>query len=267
MKSFLNFSRNIFRSQYLIRNLVVRELKARYVGSFLGIFWTIIHPVIQIGIYYFIFSVILKLRAGGAYDNVGFGVWMISGMLPWLYLSETINRSPGTILSNTNLITKTVFPSEILPLIQLIAALVNHALAMCFFIIILLLSGYTFSYQFLWVFPIIIISGTMALGLSWIFSSLNVFLRDIGHLVSVFTQFWFFLTPIIYPISAVPATYQPFCYWNPLFQIAEGYRAALLGNAGVDWLGMGYLLNSAIIIAIIGGIVFRKLKPAFPDVL
>lgn len=267
MRVALNFIRRVYSNTYLIRNIVNRDLRQRYIGSFLGIFWTIIHPVIQMAIYYFIFSVILGVRLGPEYKGTGFAVWMISGLLPWMLFAEILTRSPSIILAQSNLIKKTVFPSEILPLSNLISALINHVIAMIIFLIALIYSGKVVTLDFLLIFPFMILISLVGMGLSWVFSALNVFLRDIGQLISIGTQIWFFLTPIIYPAHRAPEIFLTLCQFNPMYHAVEGYRQALLGAGHISTFGILYLVGIAFLVLSGGGVIFRKLKPGFADVL
>ncbi len=267
MRVALNFIRRVYSNTYLIRNIVNRDLRQRYIGSLLGIFWTIIHPIIQMAIYYFIFSVILGVRLGPEYQGTGFAVWMISGLLPWMLFAEILTRSPSIILAQSNLIKKTVFPSEILPLSNLISELINHIIAVTIFLIALIYSGKAVSWDLLLIFPFIILISLIGMGLSWIFSALNVFLRDIGQFISIGTQIWFFLTPIIYPVHQAPEIFLTLCQFNPMFHAVEGYRQALLGAGHINAFSILYLLGIALLTLGGGGIIFRKLKPSFADVL
>jgi lipopolysaccharide transport system permease protein len=130
---FLNFLRSVHQNSYMIRSMIIRDMRARYIGSFLGIFWSIIHPLTQLIIYYFVFSVILKIKLRPEYGGTDFSLWLVAGLLPWLFFAEVLSRSPGAVLDQSSLITKTVFPSEILPLAHLGAALINHFIGVVIF--------------------------------------------------------------------------------------------------------------------------------------
>ena len=191
------FARGVYQNNYMIRSMVVRDLKARYIGSSLGFFWSIIHPLTQIIIYYFIFSVVLKIRLGPQYGGTDFAVWLIAGLLPWFLVAEVLNRSPGAVLEQSAIISKTVFPSELLPLTQLLSAITNHLIGLLIFMGFLMLSGYEPSLRMLLILPIMFITGLFTLGIAWTLAALNVFLRDIGQFVGVVVNIWFYLNPII----------------------------------------------------------------------
>ena len=251
----------------MIKSMAIRDIRARYVGSFLGIFWSIIHPLTQLLIYYFVFSVILKIKLGPEYGETNFAVWLVAGLLPWMFFADVLTRSPGAVLEQSSLVSKTVFPSEILPLTLLIAAIINHLIGVVIFIGLLVFFGYGITLKILLIIPILLTTAIFALGLSWMLSALNVFLRDIGQIIGVFVNIWFFLTPIVYPRHLIPKNLQFFYGLNPLVYSVEGYRASFLGTININIEGLLYLLLLGLIIFALGGLIFRKLKPAFADVL
>lgn len=251
----------------MIRSMVVRDIRSRYVGSLFGIFWSVIHPLFQLLIYYFVFSMVLRVKLGPEYGGTHFAVWLVLGLLPWFLFSEVMVRAPSAILDQSSLIKKTVFPSEILPFTHIVAALINHLIAFALLITLLLIFRHQFSWGIFWVAPYLIIIGVFAMGLSWVLSSLNVFLRDIGHVVAVMMQIWFYLTPIIYPKSLIPTPYQKFLWMNPMYHAVEGYRMALLGQTIPDFTGLFYFMGVATLVFVAGGMLFKKLKYEFADVL
>ncbi len=266
-RDFFNFLRSVYANNYMIRSIVIREIRTRYIGSFLGIFWSIIHPLTQILIYYFIFSVILKIRLGPEFGGTSFAIWLVAGLLPWMFFAEVVTQSPGAVLEQSSLITKMVFPSEILPLTNLLAALINHLIGVVILIGFLFALGYGISLNILLIIPSLIATGIFALGISWMLSALNVFLRDIGQIISVFVNIWFFMTPIFYPKHLIPEKLQVLYSLNPMLHVVETYRVGLLGKTDIDVTGFSYLLLIGFVAFVLGGLIFRKLKPAFADVL
>ena len=263
----LGFIRSIYQNKFMIRSMVVRDMRSRYIGSFLGIFWSILHPLAQLITYYFIFSVVIKIRLGPEYGGTNFAFWLVAGLLPWLFFADVVSRSPSAVLDQSNLITKMVFPSQILPFAHLVAAMVNHLIAVVIYIVFLLLFGYGLSFQVLFILPILLAMSLFALGIAWALSALNVFLRDIGQIVGVFLQIWFFTTPIFYPSHLIPDNLKVLFGLNPMFHVVNGYRAAILGKTDIDPIGLSSLALIALLAFGVGGLIFRKLKPAFADVL
>jgi ABC-type polysaccharide/polyol phosphate export permease len=247
--------------------MVIRDLKNRYVGSLLGIFWSVIHPLTQFVLYYFIFAVVFKIRLGPEYGGTNFALWLIAGLLPWMFFSETVTKGASAVVEQSNLIKKMVFPSEIFPIVSLMAAMVSHLIGTAILIFFLLLSGYGLSSQILLVFPYMLIAIVFALGITWFVSSVNVFLRDVGQVIGVIVNIWFYLTPIVYPGASIPGKLQWLFRLNPMTHVVEGYRMALLGKIGIDVTSLLYILLVTVAILVIGALTFRRLKPIFADVL
>ncbi len=225
--SFRNFVLKLICNRYMIRSLVVRDIRSRYIGSFLGLFWSFIHPITQLFIYYFVFSVILKIKLGPEYGGTHFAIWLLVGLLPWMLFSEVVSRGPNAVLEQANLIKKTLFPSEILPFSHLAAAMINHLIAFLTLLVFILILGDQIMLKTVIVLFYLFAVGIFAMGLSWILSGLNVFLRDIGQIVGVIMNIWFYLTPVIYPSSLIPEKYQTIMKLNPMFHAVEGYRMSV----------------------------------------
>jgi len=262
-----NFLQKIYVQRGLIRTFVVRDLKARYIGSFMGLFWSIIHPIVLLVSYTFVFSVIFKHRPLPDTGTTSFPLFLFCSILPWLFFQETLQRSSTVILENANLVTKTLFPSEILPLTVLLSSLVNHligfAILLCiiFFTIgkvtlfILLIPVYFF---FLMLFT---------LGISWFLSSLNVFVRDVSQVLSVILTFWFWFTPIFYSLDLFPRRLLFLMRWNPMAHVVIGYRDCLLRMKMPDLGILALFAALSLVIFATGGLFFRKTKRDFVDVL
>ena len=265
--SVLGIPRRVIQNSYMIRSLVVRDIQSRYVGSLLGLFWSVVHPLTQIAIYYFLFAVVFKVRLGPEYGGTHYAVWLITGLLPWMFFAEIVGRASGSVTGYANLIKKTVFPSELLPLSHAVAALVNHLIAFAILVAAIVLMGGALPARGFLVFGYMAAAGLFGLGLAWILSSFNVFLRDVGQIMGVLLQVWFYLTPVIYPVSQVPERFRTLLALNPMFHVVEGYRWALLSGAAPDAAGVLYLCVTVAAALLAGGAVFERLKPAFADVL
>jgi ABC-type polysaccharide/polyol phosphate export permease len=251
----------------LFKNLLINDLKNRYSGSLLGLMWTVIHPLASFFIYYFVFSAILKVKLGFDYSEVNFSLWLFCGLLPWLFFSETVIRSTSSVLENANLVTKTIFPSQVVPVVISVSSFINHIIALIIFMIGLFWVGGQGITNIillpLYLVPLILYT----IGISWITASLNVFLRDIGQVIGVLINIWFYLTPIIYPINSAPEEIKVYLNWNPMMPIVEGYRQLFFKGEMIDlntyiWDTLGGLM-----VFILGYFVFMKLKKSFADVL
>ena len=267
LRMFIHFVRLLYKNSYMIRSMVIRDLNTRYVGSLLGIFWSVIHPLTQLILYYFIFAVVFKIKLGPEYGGTNYAIWLIAGLLPWMFFAETVTKGATAVVEQSNLIKKMVFPSEIFPIVNLMAAMVSHIIGITILIFFLLLSGNGLSLQILLVFPYMLIATVFALGISWFVSSVNVFLRDVGQVIGVIVNIWFYLTPIVYTSASIPGKLQGLFRLNPMLYVVEGYRMALLGKINIVIISLSYLLLVTVAILVIGALTFRRLKPIFADVL
>jgi len=259
---------SIFTNRYLIKNFMIKDLKNRYTGSVMGFLWTIVHPLTILTVYSLVFSWMLKMRIGEELGTSNFSVWLYAGLLPWLLFAETLGRSTTTVLDHANLIKKTVFPSEILHVSLLLSNLVNFFIGFVILICGVLITGSSLHivsliYSIIYILPLLLLT----LGFSWLCSALNVFFRDLGQLVSVILNIWFYATTIIYPVSVVPETIRGYFFWNPLVHVIEGMRASILKGALGSSEGLLYLYIFSVGIFVIGQFVFQKTKKGFVDVI
>lgn len=260
------FLRVLRERRSLIYQLVRRDFQARFVGSAAGWLWTVIQPLVLMVSWIFVFQYCLKVPPPpGAGDN--YTLYLFCGYLPWMLFQETVQRSANCVVENANLVTKTVFPSEILPVTIFLSSLVSHGIALTvaigavrwitghFSILIVLLPVYT------------LLLGLFAVGVAWIAASLQVYLRDTAQVVVVLLTGWFWLTPIFIDESHFPPQARFLVHWNPLAYIVKGYRQRLLTwefpPAG-DLMFLAAVCGGAFLL---GGLVFRHLKRGFADVL
>lgn len=246
-----------------------REVVGRYKGSVLGLAWSFFNPVLMLTVYTFVFSVVFKARwgTGDEETKTQFAVVLFTGLIVHGLFSEVLNRAPGLILSNVNYVKKVVFPLEILPGIAMGAALFHSAISLS-----VLLLAFAFANGFLhWTvifaplvfLPLVILT----LGLAWLLAALGVFLRDVGQSISILTMVLLFLSPIFYPVTALPEEFRPWLLVNPLTFIIEQARAVLIWGQLPDWVGLGLYTIVSIVIAWIGYAWFQKTRKGFADVL
>ncbi|MGD0101310.1 MAG: ABC transporter permease [Acidobacteriota bacterium] len=263
-----NFLGKIYIQRGLIRNFVVRDLRARYIGSFMGLFWSVIHPLVLLGSYAFVFSIVFRqrLRPEDTGTN-SFVLFLFCGNLPWLFFQEALQRSSTVIVENSNLVTKTLFPSEILPLTVLLAAFVNHLIGFAILLCIIFFTIGKISFFILLVPVYFFLFMLFTLGVSWFISSLNVFVRDASQVLSVILTFWFWFTPIFYTIDRFPPKLLFLVRCNPIAPVVLGYRDCLIR---MRMPNLGYLALFALVSLVTfaaGGLLFRKMKREFVDIL
>jgi ABC-type polysaccharide/polyol phosphate export permease len=262
-----NFFHKIYLQHDLIRNFVVRDLRGRYIGSFMGFFWSVIHPIVLLASYAFVFMVIFGVRAPAESGTTSFPLFLFCSILPWLFFQDTLQRSSTVILDNANLVTKTLFPTEILPLTVLLAGLVNHLIGFAILLGIIFFVLGKISVYILFVPVYLMVLMLLTLGLSWFISSLNVFIRDISQVLSVILTFWFWFTPIFYTGNRIPPKYSFIVRWNPLAHVVTGYRDCLLQMKMPDLQALGLLALASLAVFVAGGLFFRHIKREFVDIL
>ncbi len=253
----------IFRElrQYreLIANLVVRNLKIRYKGSFLGFFWTLVNPLFMMAIY-LIFIRLMRFEM-----NLGL---LLVGLLPWQFLVMCLNDSVTSITGNANLVKKTPFPRLVLPLSIVLANLVNFLLSLLVLFPFLYLLGYGVTQAIFWLPVVIGIQFFLCLGISLFVSCTHVYFKDIQHLLSVGLMAWFFLTPIIYPLSLIPEKYMKWFLLNPMASLVGFYRQVFLGEAvSLPLIGSLACVAITAVCFFVGIKVFQKYEPDFADEL
>lgn len=262
----LNFTRKLIQHRGLIKNMVIRDLKSRYVGSAMGFFWSVIHPLVLLVSYTFVFSIVLKQPLGPSAGTTSFAIYLFCSILPWLLFQETLARSSNVIVDHANLITKTLFPAEILPLSVLIANLVNHFIGMAIFLTIVVVFLQKVSFLFFLAPAYLLALLLFSLGLSWFISSVQVFLRDTAQIVSVVLTFWFWFTPIMFDEKRL----QKWAFLmriNPLAEVVTAYRKCFLSFELPALKGLLFLYGISITVFIAGGLFFRYTKRSFADVL
>ena len=262
-----NFLKKIYIQSGLIRTIVVRDLKARYVGSFMGLFWSVIHPIVLLVSYTFVFRFIFGLRPLPDSGTDSFALFLFCSILPWLFLQETLQRSSTVIIDNANLVTKTLFPSEILPLGVLLAGMVNHLIGFAILLCIILFTIGKISVFILLIPAYFFLLMLFTMGLSWFLSSLNVFVRDVSQVISVVLTFWFWFTPIFYSTDRFPRSLLFLVHLNPMAHVVVGYRDCLLRMQMPDLGILGIFAAFSLAVFAAGGLFFRKMKRAFVDVL
>jgi len=264
--STISFLKDILRSRKLILELAKRDLKVRYLGSYLGILWAFILPTINILIFWFVFQVGFK---SNPVDNFPFILWLLPGIIPWNFFSDSLMGATNSVLDNSYLVKKVVFRVSILPLIRVLSALFVHLFFIVFLFIMFFVYGYKPSIYNLQVFYYLFATGSLVLGLSWITSSLVIFFKDLGQLVAMVLQIGFWLTPIFWTSEILPVKYHFLVKLNPFYYIVEGYRETFIYH---EWFWQHYKLTLnfwgiTVSSLLIGVFLFKKLRPHFADVL
>lgn len=257
----------ILRNQSLIRTMVWRDLLGRYRGSFAGVFWSALNPLLLMATYYFVFGIVLQARFGGDPSREGFVLYFLAGMLPWLPFSEALGRAPGVLVEHATFIKKLVFPVETLPVNLVVSGLVTQVFAILLFLAGLLLFRGEIPAAALWLPLLLVPQVLLTMGLCWLLSALGLLFRDLGQLMGFLLTVWFFLTPICYPEEAVPLAARPVLALNPFLHLVRAFRGTLLEGRAPDWPHFAALCATAALAFLAGYTVFHKLRKSFPDLL
>jgi ABC-type polysaccharide/polyol phosphate export permease len=250
----------------LLKNLVLRDLKHRYVGSIGGFLWSVIHPIVLLISYTFIFVRVLGVPLGPEAGTDSFAIFLLCGLLPWLLFTDTVMRNCNAITENAQLITKTIIPAEILPISITISNLVHHLIGLGILLtVVLVFSGLHLSAAYILIYMVILL--LFAQGLGFIVAGLHVFLRDTIQTLQIILLLWFYFTPILYTLDRIPPNFRFLANLNPMAIIVTGYRNSLLHLPQPARMQIGILLAFSIAVFLGGALLFRQAKPAFPDVL
>ena len=260
------FANEIFKKRHAIYELAKRDFQAQYKGSYLGIFWTYIQPFLFIMLIWTVLTYGFKMQS---VESKSHTLWLIFGMVPWLFFAEVFSSVSSVIQQYSFLIKKVDFSLGILPIVKILSALITHFVFVFVTLIIGILSG---VYPSLFALQIIYYSfaaSMLLLGLGWFTSSASLFIKDINNIVTLLIQFGFWLTPIFWNIEMVPVKYHWIVKLNPVYYIVNGYRDSLLLNIPF-WQKLYeffYFWFVVTVILLTGAIVFRRLRPHFAEVI
>jgi len=261
---------SLWRNRGLITQMTTREVVGRYKGSVMGLAWSFFNPIFMLAVYTFVFSGVFKSRwggAGGDESKTQFAVVLFVGMIVHGLFAEVLNRAPSLILGNVNYVKKVVFPLEILSVVSLGAALFHSVISL----IVLLSAFVLFNGYVHWTAlfaPVVLLPLLVAiLGFAWMLASLGVFIRDVGQTIGIITTVMMFLSPIFYPITAVPEKYRIWIMANPLTFIIEQAREVLIWGHMPNWTGLALYLIAALVVSWMGFAWFQKTRKGFADVL
>jgi lipopolysaccharide transport system permease protein len=262
----ISLIKKLIDNRNLLKNLVLRDLKHRYVGSIGGILWSVIHPVVLLVSYTFVFAILNQHPLGSQAGSASFPIFFFCGFLPWLLFQDTVTRSCSVITDNAPLITKTVIPAEMLPISVTLSTLAHHAIGIS--ILLVVLAGFSSIHlsalYILLYMPLLLM---LAQGVGWIVAGLHVFVRDTIQALQILMFLWFWFTPVIYSSELFPERLRLVLNLNPMAVIVTGYRNSLLHLAQPNSLQLGLLAASSLGIFVLGAFFFRRTKAGFADVL
>ena len=250
---------------FLLKEMVARDVRARYAGSGLGILWAFAMPILWMLLYTGVFGLVLRVPVDRVYST--FPEFLMAGLLPWMAISEGISRSSSCLIDNAPMVKKTVFPLEMLVLSVVLAAMVNEVIALAVYGVYVALLGHL-SPAWLWlVVPALVLQGLLTFGLGCIAATLTVFLRDTAHAIGIALTVAFYATPIVYPASLVPARFRPWIEANPVSALVDLYRRAFTLHALPPAAPLAGLAAASALTALAGAALFSRARPHFADLL
>lgn len=252
--------------------MIKREVIGRYRGSFLGLLWAFVNPILMLSIYTFVFGVVFKVRLDSQStdlydDKFAFALLLFTGLILFNLFSECLSRAPGLVLANVNYVKKVIFPLEILPLVSLGSALFHAGISFLVLLTFILVIDHPIHWTLIYLPIIVLPLLLLIMGLSWILASIGVYVRDIGQFIGLILTMLLFMSPIFYPASALPESVRDYLFLNPLTFIIEQARAVTLYGRFPEWSGLVIYYMLASIVAWAGLMWFMKTRKGFADVL
>ena len=260
----------LYKYRVLIQNLVVRELKARYRGTVLGFLWSFFNPLLLMLVYTVVFGFILQPRdptLGGSPKF--YAIFLFCGILPWTWFSSSSLESANVLMIHGNLIKKILFPAENLPIVTVTSNFVHFSLGLPILFLFVPLFGRAYTVYVLFLPVVILVQYVFTLGFCLLISSLTVHFRDIKDLLSNWLTFWFFATPIVYPMTfgtiQSSSWLRAFLNINPMTHIVMGYQNCLFYGTMIRWKKLGVTFLVALVLFVIGYTIFDRLRDSFPE--
>lgn len=268
--SFVELPSLFIRQRHLIAILVTHQFKARYHGSFLGMLWALLNPLLLLVVYGFVFSYLFPPRwaATGNAADIPFAILLFAGIMIHQYMAESLMRAPTTILDQTNYVKKVVFPLEILVPTNIGSYLFVFAIQWLLLLITtIFITHEVHFWAFVWPFTVFIPFFLMMVGLSWILAAIGVYIRDISHMMSLIIMVMLFLSPVLYPIDVFPSIIRPLVYLNPQSFPIEQLRQLLIYGQSPDWHGTLIYAGVSLFVFWFGYVFFALFKKGFADVI
>ena len=257
----MNVFKEIYNYRELLKTNIKKEIRGKYKGSWLGVLWTFLNPLLMLAVYAFVFPYILRVNV----DN--YTIFMIVALIPWNFFTTAIQSGTGSVVANGNILKKVYFPREIIPISITTSQSVNFLITCIIMAVFIIFSGVGFSVHVL-LFPLLVlIQYILILGLTFILSALTVFVRDIDHFVSVILMLGFYATPIVYQGEMLPKKFQIFLKLNPMAQLVEAYRSILYYHRLPDMTMLVIWGLGSVALLVVGYLIFKKLEKSFVEEL
>lgn len=251
--------KDLYNYREFLKTNVRKDIRGKYKGSFLGVLWSFINPLLSVVVYAIVFSKIMR------FNIENYLIYLITGVLPWTFFTSSISMGMNSILFNANIIKKVYFPRIILPISVVTSCLVNFLISCIVIVIFVLFSGIGLTINILWLPLIAIIQYFLCLGFVFILSAIEVFVRDLEHIVGFVLSMAFYVTPILYKIEQVPENLRFILKFNPMTYIINSYRDIFYSGISPDFGGLMFVLIISIMLSIFGYCIFDKLQRGFAE--
>jgi len=253
--------KELYNYRELLKTNIKKEVRGKYKGSWLGVLWTFLNPLLMLAVYAFVFPYILRVEV----EN--YTIFMIVALIPWNFFTVAIQSGTGSVVANGNILKKVYFPREIIPISITTSQLVNFLITCLIMFVFIICSGVGFSAHILFLPLLIIIQYLITLALTFVLSAITVFVRDVDHFVSVALTLGFYATPIVYQASMLPEKFQWVLKLNPMAQLVEAYRAILYYHQMPNLVSITIWGGLSVILIILGYIIFKHLEKSFVEEL
>ena len=255
----MNVFKELYRYRELLKTSIQKEIRGKYKGSILGVLWSFLNPLLMVVVYAIVFPYLMRMTQ----DN--YLVFLIVGVIPWVFFTNVVTSGCNCVWINGNIIKKVYFPREILPISVVGAGLVNFAISCIIILIFCLFSGIGFSINLLWLPVIAIVQCMLSLGMLFILSAINVYVRDIEYLVQFIMNLVFYATPIIYNVSIFPAKFRWVLYLNPLAHLIDAYRAIFYYKTMPNLTSLGIVGLISFVVLVLGYLIFKRMEKGFAE--
>ncbi|WP_428355671.1 ABC transporter permease [Methyloprofundus sp.] len=248
---------HIFSHTHALRLLISRELSSRYKGTILGIFWLFLQPLMMVVVYSFVFSVIMKVRIPGMENSYHFALYLMAAMMPFFAFQEAILAASNSLFAGSSLLHKSTLPAVLIPLVPMLSTVVTELIALVIIVIATFLLLEQVSWYLLLLPVLVLIRLCLSLAIGYMVATLSVFIQDLRQALGLLLTMLMFLTPILYPVSMIPAQFLPMNNLNPLYHLLDAYRAVILRGELPD-IGLVYVAGFAVVLLFIGVYFFQK---------
>lgn len=254
----MSLIRAIWAYRGFIRGSVKREFQLKYRNSLLGAAWNVINPLAMILVYTVIFAQVMRAKLPGVDSTFAYSIYLCAGVLTWGLFTEMVSRGQSMFLDNANLLKKISFPRITLPIIVVTSAWLNFTIVFGLFLAFLVVSGNFPGWVILAIAPVLVLQIAFAMGLGMVLGVLNVFFRDVGQFFGIFLSFWFWLTPIVYPVNILPEHIKPLMALNPMAPVMAAYQGILVNQQWPLWASLWPTALLAALLCLLGLHLFKK---------